>query len=83
MKATKIICFVCCLVAAILVSVAFGVISSSYISVLSGFVASAFLVVGKKAGDYFTPSSNGHLDWYDLLAGVIGALIGSQIGWFF
>lgn len=80
MKTDKIIHLVCCLIAAILVTVLFGIISSSYISVLSGFVAAVCLAIGKEMGDYFNPNSK--WDWYDLLAGVIGALVGSQIGWF-
>ena len=80
MKTDKIIHLVCCLIAAILVAVLFGIISSSYISVLSGFVAAVCLAIGKEMGDYFNPNTK--WDWYDLLAGVVGALIGSQIGWF-
>lgn len=77
----KIKHFVCCMVAAILVAVFFGIISHSYISVLTAFVASVCLAVGKEVGDYYNPNSK--WDWLDLAAGALGALIGSQIGWFF
>lgn len=80
MKKEKIIHLVCCLIVAILVAVLFSIISSSYISVLSGFVAALFFAFGKEIGDYSNPESK--WDWYDLLAGLIGALVGSQIGWF-
>ena len=80
MKTDKIIHFVCCLVAAILVAVVFGIISTSGIAVLTGFTASTCLAVGKEVGDYF--NHNSRWDWYDLLAGAAGALLGSQIGWF-
>ena len=69
------------MVAAILVAVFFGIISHSYISVLTAFVASICLAVGKEVGYYYNPNSK--WDWLDLAAGALGALIGSQIGWFF
>lgn len=80
MKKDQIILSVCCLVVALLVAVVFGIISNSYISVLTGFVAAVCLAVGKEIGDYYNPDSQ--WNWLDLVAGALGALIGSQIGWF-
>lgn len=63
-----------------MVCFAYSMLLSSFFGVIVGVLSSISLGIGKEYGD--SKAINNKWDWFDILADVLGALVGGLIGFF-
>ena len=70
--------FTCCMLIALAVTILIGLLSNWYVGSIAGLLTAMGTGVGKEYGDKASP--NNKWDWYDILADLIGAIVGASIG---
>lgn len=70
--------FICCMLIAFATTILIGVLSNWYAGGLAGLLTAMGTGVGKEYGDKANPYNK--WDWYDILADLIGAVIGVLLG---
>ena len=70
--------FAYCMLIALFVTIFVGVLSNWYCGAISGLLTAMGCGVGKEYGDKANPYNK--WDWYDLLADLIGAIVGVVLG---
>lgn len=70
--------FICCLLIALATTILIGLLSNWYAGGLAGLLTAMGTGVGKEYGDKINPYNK--WDWYDILADLIGAVIGVILG---
>ena len=70
--------FICCMLIALATTIFIGLLSNWYTGGLAGLLTAMGTGVGKEYGDKINPYNK--WDWYDILANLIGAVIGILLG---
>lgn len=70
--------FTCCMLIAFAVTILIGLLSNWYVGGLAGLLTAMGTGVGKEYGDKINPYNK--WDWYDILADLIGTIVGITIG---
>jgi len=70
--------FICCMLIALATTILIGVLSNWYAGSLAGLLTAMGTGVGKEYGDKINPYNK--WDWYDILADLIGTIVGITIG---
>lgn len=70
--------FICCMLIALATTILIGLLSNWYAGGLAGLLTAMGTGVGKEYGDKINPYNK--WDWYDILADLIGAVIGVILG---
>lgn len=70
--------FTCCLLIALVTTILIGLLSNWYAGSLAGLLTAMGTGVGKEYGDKINPYNK--WDWYDILADLIGTIVGISIG---
>lgn len=70
--------FICCMLIALATTIFIGVLSNWYAGSLAGLLTAMGTGIGKEYGDKINPYNK--WDWYDILADLIGTIVGIAIG---
>ena len=70
--------FICCMLIALASTLLIGILSNWYAGGLAGLLTAMGTGVGKEYGDKINPYNK--WDWYDILANLIGTVIGILLG---
>lgn len=70
--------FICCTLIALATTILIGLLSNWYAGSLAGLLTAMGIGIGKEYGDKINPYNK--WDWYDILADLIGAVIGVILG---
>lgn len=70
--------FICCMLIALATTILIGLLSNWYAGSLAGLLTAMGTGVGKEYGDKINPYNK--WDWYDILANLIGAVVGVILG---
>ena len=70
--------FTCCMLIAFATTILIGLLSNWYAGSLAGLLTAMGTGVGKEYGDKINPYNR--WDWYDILADLIGTIVGITIG---
>lgn len=70
--------FICCMLIALATTILIGLLSNWYAGSLAGLLTAMGTGVGKEYGDKINPYNK--WDWYDILADLIGTIVGITIG---
>lgn len=70
--------FTCCMLIALATTILIGLLSNWYAGSLAGLLTAMGTGVGKEYGDKANPYNK--WDWYDILADLIGTIVGIAIG---